>query len=153
MTLEDLIKRGTELRNYAQERADNHDEEKWRDYYAGQVGGLSVMLTALKEAIAANNNGWISVDEPPVVSVGGVKEFNIVTRDQLGHQTVESAWYLNQYQLYSEDSDVLDGYDDEGYRPETGWYKCLGTLDEEIYFRLHTVTHWQPLPPPPEQTK
>lgn len=63
MTLNDLIKRGTELRNYAQERADNHDEEKWRDYYAGQVGGLSAMLNALKEAVTANNNGWISVDE------------------------------------------------------------------------------------------
>lgn len=99
------------------------------------------------------NNGWISVDEPPVVSVGGMKEFNVVTRDQLGHQTVESAWYLNQYPLFSEDGEVLDGYDDEGYRPETGWYKCLGRLDEELYFRLHTVTHYRPLPPAPEQPK
>ena len=120
----------------------------------GYANTLSSSISNTIDAVnLLNNNGWISVDEPPVVSVGGVKEFNVVTRDQLGHQTVESALYLNQHPLYSEDSDVLDGYDDEGYRPETGWYKCLGTLDEEIYFRLHTVTHWQPLPPAPEQPK
>lgn len=116
---------------------------------------------ALKQSVAntdsaislLNNNGWISVDESPVVSVGGMKEFNVVTRDQLGHQTVESAWYLNQYPLIYEDGESFDGCDKDGLRNEIGWYKCLGSINEDVYYRLHTVTHWQPLPPAPEQAK
>lgn len=109
---------------------------------AADADNMIRFIRGQEARIQLHHNGWISVDEPPVASVGGMKEFNVVTRDQLGCQTVESAWYLNQYQAIEEAGVYMDG-----------WYKIYGDLHNDAYYKLHTVTHWQALPPAPEQAK
>ena len=99
---------------------------------------------------------WISASNAiPEVPKGDDRDFIVcVRRAHNGKSYVFPASYLNRKALYSEDDDA----DEDGMVYVTGWLREMA--DDEYDTAWHSilgdgdvVTHWQPLPPPPEQDK
>jgi hypothetical protein len=79
---------------------------------------------------------WHSMEEIPVTPLGTVRNFAVAFRSkERGSVWVEEAHFLNAFPLTPRDdnADEIEGADDDGNVPFTGWHERFGDEDEPFY--------------------
>jgi len=100
---------------------------------------------------AAKASEWISVEDGRPKTTGNVlayylnghKKYRIVKAFYVPKHTVESDGEDETYDEYCEEEDR--------YFLQQGWYECIDNWGDfsSVFIHEGTVTHYQPLPPPP----
>lgn len=132
----------------------NDDKQNWGDVFCSNCG-CHMAEGGMEKAIKAWNtrSGWVSVDErlpePDVVVLAAYKNLHGKWR------RIRAVYIPAKTRELHYDYDELEGvYDEESdtYYWEEGWYEAIDNWDEFAYITVSggKVTHWMPLPTPPE---